>query len=335
MDENVTIIAEAGVNHNGKLENAFKLIDIAKEAKADYVKFQISKPGGSITKSAPKANYQIKTTGAEESQYEMGNKLRFTFDEHLKLMDYCKRAGIKYLASPFDLEAISFLAMNNIPFWKVASGEITNYPILKELAKYNKEVVISTGMSNLNEIGEAIDVLISNGTSRNKISLLQCNTEYPTPMCDVNLNVLNTLRNTFNLRVGYSDHTLGIEIPIAAVALGAKIIEKHFTLSREMEGPDHLASLEPDELKAMVRAIRNVEISLGDGHKKVTSSEFANRDIAGKSVVASYKIEKGDIFTNKNLTTKRPGTGLSPMKWNEIIGKIAVRDFEEDEIIEL
>ncbi|HAF28030.1 MAG TPA: N-acetylneuraminate synthase [Bacteroidales bacterium] len=335
MKNKVTIIAEAGVNHNGYLENAYKLIDIAKNAGADYVKFQISKPGGSITKYAPKAKYQIITTGNEESQYEMGNKLRFTFDEHIMLMDYCKKVGIKYLSSPFDISAVNFLVQQNIPFWKIASGEITNYPFLVAMAKYNKEIVMSTGMSSLEDIENAIDVLTQHGTERNKITLLQCNTEYPTPMWDVNLKVMQTLKDTFKLPIGYSDHTLGIEVPIAAVALGATIIEKHFTLDRNMTGPDHLASLEPDELFQMVKSIRNIELAIGDGVKRVSLSEINNRDVARKSIVASGHIKKNEIFSDKNLTTKRPASGISPMEWESIIGKKAKRDFEEDELIEL
>ena len=335
MRNKVIIIAEAGVNHNGNIDNAFKLIEIAKKANVDYVKFQISQPGGSITKYAPKANYQILTTGAEESQFEMGNKLRFTFDEHLILMKYCEEIGIKYLSSPFDLNAIEFLANNNIPFWKVASGEITNYPFLVALAKYNKDIVMSTGMSTIDEIGNAIDVLTANGTDRNKITILQCNTEYPTPMSDVNLKVIQTLKDTFGLNAGYSDHTLGIEAPIAAVAMGATVIEKHFTLDRNMEGPDHLASVEPDELVEMVRTIRNIEQAIGDGIKRVSPSEANNRNIARKSIVAHCDIKKGEVFTNENLTTKRPGTGLSPMEWDSVIGKLASRDFIEEEFIEL
>jgi N,N'-diacetyllegionaminate synthase len=335
MSNKVIIIAEAGVNHNGIIENAYKLIEVAKEAGADYVKFQISKPGGSITKYAPKANYQIKTTGNNESQYEMGNKLRFTFDEHLKLMEHCRKVGVPYLSSPFDTQAIEFLAQQNIPFWKIASGEITNYPFLVALAKHNKSIVMSTGMSTLDEIGKAIDVLTAHGTDREKITLLQCNTEYPTPMSDVNLMVMSTLKDRFNLPVGYSDHTNGIEVPIAAVALGATVIEKHFTLSRKMEGPDHVASLEPEELVQMVKSIRNIEIALGDGVKRVTQSELSNRDVARKSIVASCDIRVGEIFSDQNLTTKRPGTGISAIEWPNVIGKIAKRDFKEEELIEL
>lgn len=335
MNKKVTIIAEAGVNHNGNLKNAYKLIDIAKKAGVDYVKFQISKPGGSITKYAPKAKYQILTTGDEESQYEMGNKLRFTFDEHLLLMEYCEKVGIKYLSSPFDISAINFLVQHNIPFWKIASGEITNFPFLVAMAQFNKNILMSTGMSSIDDIREAINVICANGTDRNKITLLQCNTEYPTPMKDVNLKVMQTLQNTFNLPIGYSDHTLGIEVPIAAVAMGATVIEKHFTLDRSMTGPDHLASLEPDELIQMVKSIRNIETAIGDGVKRVSPSEVSNRDIARKSIVANVNIKKGEIFTNENLTTKRPASGISPMEWETVIGKQAARDFQEEELIEL
>lgn len=334
MDK-ILIIAEAGVNHNGTLDNAYKLIDVAKAAGANYVKFQLSKPGGSITKYAPKAKYQIETTGNAETQYEMGNKLRFTFNEHLLLMDYCEKTGIQYLSTPFDIQAIDFLVKHNVPFWKIPSGEITNYPYLAYLAKYNKKVIISTGMSDMNEIEAALNVLISYGTDKENITLLHCNTEYPTPMCDVNLNAMKTIREYFNLPVGYSDHTLGIEIPIAAVAMGAQVIEKHFTLDRQMKGPDHRASLEPDELIRMVKAIRNIEIAMGDGEKKVSNSEYDNKMIARKSIVASCGIKKGELLTERNLTTKRPATGISPMEWNNVIGKVAVKDFQEDEMIVL
>lgn len=329
------IIAEAGVNHNGNLDNAYKLIDVAKAAGADYVKFQLSKPGGSITKYAPKAKYQIETTGNGETQYEMGNKLRFTFDEHILLMNYCEKIGVKYLSTPFDIQAIDFLSDHNVPFWKIPSGEITNYPYLAYLAKYNKKIIMSTGMSDMSEIEAALNVLVSKGTCKNNITLLHCNTEYPTPMRDVNLNAMKTIGEYFKLPVGYSDHTLGIEIPIAAVAMGAQVIEKHFTLDRRMQGPDHRASLEPDELIRMIKAIRNVETAMGNGEKKTSDSECDNKMIARKSIVASCDIQKGEVLSVRNLTTKRPATGISPMEWNNVLGKVAVKDFLEDEMIVL
>ena len=326
------IIAEAGVNHNGDINIAKRLVDEAKKAGADIVKFQTFVPELLSSKKTKMANYQKKNLGEEDSQLNMLRKLALSFDSFVELSDYCKKIGIKFLSTPFDLQSISFLD-NLQDIWKIPSGEITNYPYLVEIAKTNKPVILSTGMCSMEEIEESLNVLIDHGSE--KISILHCNTQYPTPYCDVNLKAMNTLKDKFGVKVGYSDHTLGIEVPIAAVALGAEIIEKHFTLDRSMDGPDHKASLEPKELADMVRAIRNIEKALGDGEKRVTESERANLSVARKSIVAKIDIKKGEIFSDHNLTTKRPGTGISPMKWNSVIGTVAIRDFQKDELIEL
>ncbi len=326
------IIAEAGVNHNGDINIAKRLVDEAKKAGADIVKFQTFVPELLSSKKTKMANYQKKNLGEEDSQLNMLRKLALSFDSFVELSDYCKKIGIKFLSTPFDLQSISFLD-NLQDIWKIPSGEITNYPYLVEIAKTNKPVILSTGMCSMEEIEESLNVLRDHGSE--KISILHCNTQYPTPYCDVNLKAMNTLKDKFGVKVGYSDHTLGIEVPIAAVALGAEIIEKHFTLDRSMYGPDHKASLEPKELADMVRAIRNIEKALGDGEKRVTESERANLSVARKSIVAKIDIKKGEIFSDHNLTTKRPGTGISPMKWNSVIGTVAIRDFQKDELIEL
>ncbi len=326
------IIAEAGVNHNGSLEMAKKLVDAAKACGADIVKFQTAKLDSLVSKSANMADYQKKNTGVEESQKEMLSKLLLDFDSFTELAAYCKEVGIKFLSTPFDIESIRFLNdMQDI--WKVPSGEITNYPYLVEIAKTKKKVILSTGMAEMDEIKAAIDVLTGNGTD--DITILHCTTEYPAPIKDVNLNVMKTLKDAFGYPVGYSDHTQGIEVDLAAVALGAEVIEKHFTLDRNLPGPDHKASLEPDELKAMVDGIRKIEDALGTAEKKPSDVELKNRLVARKSIVAKTAIKKGDILTEENITTKRPGSGINPMKWNEVIGTAAVRDFEEDELIEL
>ena len=326
------IIAEAGVNHNGDINIAKRLVDEAKKAGADIVKFQTFVPELLSSKKTKMANYQKKNLGEEDSQLNMLRKLALSFDSFVELSDYCKKIGIKFLSTPFDLQSISFLD-NLQDIWKIPSGELTNYPYLVEIAKTNKPVILSTGMCSMEEIEESLNVLRDHGSE--KISILHCNTQYPTPYCDVNLKAMNTLKDKFGVKVGYSDHTLGIEVPIAAVALGAEIIEKHFTLDRSMYGPDHKASLEPKELADMVRAIRNIEKALGDGEKRVTESERANLSVARKSIVAKIDIKKGEIFSDHNLTTKRPGTGISPMKWNSVIGTVAIRDFQKDELIEL
>ena len=329
----VKIIAEAGVNHNGNIIIAKKMIDFAKEAGVDYIKFQTFIPENLVSKYAKKAEYQKITTASDESQLQMLRKLMLSKNEFIELSDYCKATSIGFISTPFDLESVDFLNSFNMDFWKVPSGEITNLPYLVEIAKTGKQIILSTGMSDLDEIDAALNVLHSNGAG--KITLLHCNTQYPTPIEDVNLNAMLTLKDRYNCDVGYSDHTLGIEVPIAAVALGATVIEKHFTLSSIMEGPDHKASLEPKEFKSMVSAIRNIEKALGTGNKVASPSETENKDIARKSIVASRMIKKGEVFSKDNITTKRPGSGISPMRWYNVIGAVAKRDFQEDELIEL
>ena len=331
----VLIIAEAGVNHNGSLELAKKMIDAAVEAGADIVKFQTFTAENVVSKYAPKAAYQKQTTGSNETQLEMIKKLELSYDVHKELIDYCRLKKVKFLSSPFDLESIDILDKIGVDTFKIPSGEITNLPYLRKVGCLKKKIILSTGMSSMIEIENALNVLRKAGTLLKNVTILHCNTEYPTPMNDVNLRAMLTIARKFNVNVGYSDHTLGIEIPIAAVAMGATVIEKHFTLSKAMEGPDHKASLEPNELKAMIDAIRNVEIALGDGIKKPSPSELKNRPIARKSIVAAKDIPKGEVFTNTNLTIKRPGTGINPMKWDEVIGKKAGKDYIMDEIIEL
>lgn len=328
----VYIIAEAGVNHNGNFETACKLVDAAKSAGADCIKFQTFIAENLVSHNAQKAEYQKNTTG-EGSQVDMLKKLELSFNEFTALKLYCDKVGICFLSTPFDLESIEFLKSLEIPFWKIPSGEVTNYPYLCALAKTGKPIVMSTGMCSLEEIREAVRILKENGAT--EIKMLHCNTEYPTPFEDVNLKAMQTLRDTFGLEVGYSDHTRGIEIPIAATAMGAGIIEKHFTLDRNMEGPDHKASLEPHELAEMVRCIRNVEKALGDGEKKPSPSEKKNIAIARKSIVAKRKIQAGEILSEENLAVKRPGNGICPMKWPEVIGTKAIRNFVEDEQIEI
>lgn len=331
----ILIIAEAGVNHNGSLEIAFKLVDAAVEAGADVIKFQTFTAVNLVSKSAPKAKYQINTTDANESQFEMLQKLELDDNHHIQLQNYCRKQGIDFLSTPFDVLSIERLHQLGLQSIKIPSGEITNYPYLRVIAKYNKQIIMSTGMANLGEIEAALDVLESNGTDKENIVLLHCNTEYPTPYEDVNLKAILTMRQAWGLPVGYSDHTSGIEVPIAAVAMGATIIEKHFTLDRTLPGPDHKASLEPHELKAMVSSIRNIEKAMGDGIKTPSPSEKKNMPIARKSIVAAKVIAKDELFTEENLTTKRPGDGLSPMNWNNILGRRAMRAFEEDEKIEI
>ncbi|WP_277013497.1 N-acetylneuraminate synthase [Capnocytophaga granulosa] len=330
------IIAEAGVNHNGDIAKAKALIDKGAEAGVDYVKFQTFKAEKLVTKQAQRASYQDKNTQNNDSQYEMLKKLELSQALHQELMDYCNQKGVKFLSTGFDSESLVFLAQLGITIAKVPSGEITNLPYLRQVANLFPEVILSTGMATINEIKDAVKVLIDNGVSKDKISILHCNTEYPTPMEDVNLKAMLHIQRELGLPIGYSDHTLGIEVPIAAVALGATVIEKHFTLDKTLPGPDHKASLEPNELKAMVSAIRNIEKAIGgSGLKEVSKSEEKNKPIARKSIVAATDIKKGDIFTPENLTVKRPGSGISPMQWDEVIGKEAKRDFQEDELIEL
>lgn len=332
MTDKVLIIAEAGVNHNGSLEMAKKMVDTAKACGVDIVKFQTAKLDSLVSKSAHMADYQKKNTGVEESQKDMLKKLLLDFDEFDELASYCNAVGIRFLSTPFDIESVKFL--NDFQdIWKVPSGEITNYPYLVEIGKTKKKVILSTGMADMDEIRAAINVLKEHGTE--DITILHCTTEYPAPIRDVNLNVMNSMREAFGFSVGYSDHTQGIEVALAAVALGATVIEKHFTLDRNLPGPDHKASLEPDELMAMVNSIRKVELSLGSSEKRPSEVEMKNRLVARKSIVAKTPIKAGDFLTENNITTKRPGLGVNPMRWNEVLGTKAVRNFEEDELIEL
>ena len=327
------IIAEAGVNHNGNIEIAKKLIDVAVESKVDAVKFQTFKAEKLVSKMAQKAEYQKNNTNVGETQLEMLKKLELDVDSHIELMDYCRNKKIKFLSTPFDLDSIEILNGLGMDIFKIPSGEITNYPYLKKIGSLRKKVILSTGMSFESEIEDAINILRENGTI--DITVLHCNTEYPTPIDNVNLKAMKTIERNLNVKVGYSDHTLGIEIPIAAVAMGATVIEKHFTLDKNMEGPDHRASLEPDELKEMVKCIRNIECALGSGIKEPSESEKKNINIARKSIVAKKAIKEGAIFTEDNLTCKRPGSGMSPMMWEDVLGKIATQDFKEDEMIKI
>lgn len=329
----VFIIAEAGVNHNGSMELAKKLIDVAVESGADCVKFQTGKPELGLTKHVQKASYQVDSTGGEESQLDMIKKLELPFDRHQDLIDYCNEKGIMFLSTPFDLPSVDLLDSLGLKIFKIPSGEVIHYPYLKKIGSLNKQIILSTGMATMGEIEAAINVLVENGTDREKITILHANTEYPTPVEDVNLNAMVTIGNTFKLPYGYSDHTLGIEVDIAAVAMGATVIEKHFTLDNTMEGPDHQASLEPDELKAMVTGIRKIEKALGDGVKRPSKSEAKNIPIARKSIVAYKPIKKGEVFSEENLICKRAGIGTSPMRWDEIIGTVATKDYEEDDKI--
>lgn len=330
------IIAEAGVNHNGSIDLAKQLIDVAKEAGADYVKFQTFKAENLVTKTSKQAEYQKRNAGqTDDHQLTMLKKLELSDEAHHELIAYSKLKGIRFLSTPFDIESIDFVHKLGIDIFKVASGEITNLPFLRKIASYDMPVILSTGMCNLGDIEAALYALTSAGLASEKISILHCNTEYPTSWNDVNLKAMVTIGHTFNVNIGYSDHTEGIEVPIAAVAMGATIIEKHFTLDRSMPGPDHKASLEPNELTRMVKSIRNIEVAIGDGVKRVTESEAKNIPIARKSIIASVEIKKGEAFTDQNLTAKRPGTGISPMLWDTVIGKISKRDFDRDDLIEL
>lgn len=333
MENKVLIIAEAGVNHNGDIAIARRLVDAAAEAGADIVKFQTFRAERLVQKNTKKAVYQMQTTDAGESQFEMLKRLELTEDMHHVLIDYCRQKDIIFLSTPFDIESLHFLDALGISMFKLPSGEITNYPYLREAGKTGKKIILSTGMSTMDEVGQAVHILQEYGAG--DITVLHCNTEYPTPMCDVNLRAMAAIRKHLGVEVGYSDHTVGIEIPIAAAALGATVIEKHFTLDRTMEGPDHKASIEPDELAAMVRAIRHIEAAMGDGQKRISASEEKNRKLVRKSIVAAADIKKGELFTEENLTTMRPGTGISPMMWNEVIGKRAMRDFLKHEQIEV
>ena len=329
----VFIIAEAGVNHNGSVDLAKKLIDAASISGADAVKFQTFKAENLVVKNTQKADYQKQTSDASESQFDMIKKLELDVDTHKELIDYCQEKNIMFLSTPFDHESIDLLSDLGLQTFKIPSGEITNLPYLRHIGSLGKQVILSTGMSNLKEVGDALNILINAGTSKDNITVLHANTMYPTPMEDVNLNAMLTIQKEFGVDIGYSDHTLGIEVDIAAVAMGASCIEKHFTLDKTMDGPDHKASLEPEELKAMVSAIRNIEKALGSSEKKPSPSETVNIDVVRKSIVASQSIKKGDRLSSKNITTKRPGTGISPMKWDEIIGTTSSQDYNVDELI--
>ena len=325
------IIAEAGVNHNGSLELAKRLVDAASDAKCDAVKFQTFKADKLVSVNAEKAEYQKETTGSDESQLDMIRKLELSEEDHYVLKKYCEEKGILFLSSAFDEESLTFLESMDMPLYKIPSGEITNLKLLRQIGSYHKRVIMSCGMCEMDEIHKAYDTLMESGAT--EVAILHCNTQYPTPFEDVNLNVMKTLRDEFHTSIGYSDHTVGIEVPIAAVALGAEIIEKHFTLDKNMEGPDHRASLNPEELKAMVDGIRHIEKALGSYEKKVSDSERANRDIARKSLVAACSIKKGETFTEANLTMKRPGNGISSSKYEDMLGKKAKYDYEVDALL--
>ena len=329
----VYIIAEAGVNHNGSLDIAKKLVDEAKKSGADCIKFQTFIAENIISKNAKQAKYQTKNIGKEQSQLEMIKKLELSFEDFKQLNNYCIEKNIDFLSTAFDLESIDFLESLGMNTWKIPSGEITNLPYLIKIAKLKKKIILSTGMSTMQEIEDAVNIFKKYGTT--DITILHCTTQYPTLFEDVNLNAMLSIKEKFGYDVGYSDHTKGIEVPIAAVALGATVIEKHFTLDNNMIGPDHKASLQPDELKKMVESIRNIELSLGDGRKVVANSEKENMSIARKSIVAKKSIRKGQLLSEENITVKRPGDGISPMKWFDILGTAAIRDFEEDELIQI
>lgn len=329
------IIAEVGVNHNADLNLAYQLIDVAVDAKVDAVKFQTAIPELVVTGYAPKASYQLVTSEPKENQLAMIRKLHFSFDAYSLIKDYCSKRGVIFFSTAFDSVSLEFLNSLGQNYHKIPSGEITNLPYLRQLGGYSKPTILSTGMATMGEIEAAIHVLELAGTPRNQITALHCTTEYPTPMVEVNLRAMQSIKAAFDVAVGYSDHTSGIEVAIAAVAMGASVIEKHFTLDRNLPGPDHKASLEPDELKAMVAAIRNIEVALGDGVKRATPSEYKNQAIARKSLVASRIIKAGEVFNADNITAKRPGTGICPMRWDEVVGRTALRGFAEDELIEI
>ncbi len=329
----VYVIAEAGVNHNGSLKLAKQLVNAAKEAGADCIKFQTFISKNIVSKNAAKAEYQKKQINTEESQYDMLKNLELSFDEFFELSEYCKLNDIEFLSTAFDLDSIDFLNKIGMKRWKIPSGEITNLPYLIKIAKLGSPIILSTGMSTMEDIHNAVAILTNGGAG--EITILHCTTEYPAPYKDVNLKAMKTIQQEFNIKIGYSDHTKGIEVPIAAVALGATVIEKHFTLNKDMEGPDHKASLEPEELRNMVNSIRNIEVALGNGIKQPAESEKKNIIIARKSIVASRHILKGEIFTEDNITVKRPGNGINPMQWFEVLGKEAIKDFKEDELIEI
>lgn len=331
----ILIIAEAGVNHNGSIKMAKQLIDIAENSGADYVKFQAFKAEELVTTIAEKADYQKSLNDENESHFEMIKKLELDENSHIQLINYCKDKKVNFLSSPFDIQSIDMLLKLGIDVLKIPSGEITNLPYLRYIGNCEKKIILSTGMATLMEVKFALDTLIKSGSKKENITVLHCNTEYPTPMKDVNLNAMLTMKEELGVSVGYSDHTQGLEIPIAAAALGASIIEKHFTIDRNSLGPDHYASLEPIELKNMVTSIRNIEKSLGSGIKKPSQSETKNILIARKSIVAKTRIIKGEVFSENNLTVKRPATGINPIKWDSIIGKIANKHYDVDELIQI
>lgn len=335
MNEKVIIIAEAGVNHNGDIKAAKKLIDVAAAAGADFVKFQTFKTELSVSKKAKKAEYQVQNTGdAIETQYDMVKKLELSQEVHHELMAHCEAKGINFFSTGFDNESLLFLKSLGLKLAKIPSGEVVNLPYLRTVARNFPEIILSTGMADIEEVRTAFNVLVENGTKPENITILHCNTEYPTPMEDVNLKAMNHIADELGVKIGYSDHTLGIEVPIAAVALGATIIEKHFTLDRNLPGPDHKSSLEPEELKVMVSAIRNIEKAVsGSGKKEPSQSEKKNRDIVRKSIVAAKAIKKGELLTEDNIAIKRPGDGISPMKWDAIIGTEATQDYNPDDLI--
>lgn len=336
MSNHVLIIAEAGVNHNGSIELAKQLVEKAAEAGADFIKFQTFKSEKLVSKAAKQAEYQQKNIGkVGESQLSMLKKLELSEDDHKELIKYCNEKGVKFFSTAFDLSTIDLLHSFNLSFWKIPSGEVTNYPYIKKIGSYHEPVILSTGMCELSDIEAALNVLLEEGLSKDDITILHCNTEYPTPFADVNLKAMLEIGQKFGVKIGYSDHTKGIEVPIAAVALGATVIEKHFTLDRNMDGPDHKASLEPKELKQMVISIRNIEQALGTGHKAISESERKNIAVARKSIVAACPIKKGELLTKDNITVKRPGTGISPMRWNEVIGTVATRNYNEEDQIAL
>lgn len=331
----VTIIAEAGVNHNGSLDLALELVDAAADAGADYVKFQTFRADKLVTRSAHTAEYQKKNMGGGDSQYQMLRQLELSEDDHRAIIQRCRERGISFLSTAFDLESVDFLASLGMDVWKIPSGEITNYPYLCKIASKKGSVIMSTGMCTMADVAAALKALKDHGQPMDRVTLLHCTTEYPAPMEDVNLLAMRAMHEEFGLPTGYSDHTRGIEVPVAAAALGAVVIEKHFTLDRDLPGPDHKASLEPQELKAMVDAIRNIELALGTGQKAVSQSEAKNIAIARKSIVAAMPIKRGELLTDENLSVKRPGDGLSPMLWESVVGTRAIRDFNTDEKIEL
>jgi N,N'-diacetyllegionaminate synthase len=334
VENKVLIIAEAGVNHNGDINLARKLVDLAAEAGADIVKFQTFKAENLVTSTAKMADYQVQNTNKVESQFEMLKRLELTEKDFIELQAYCHTKKIGFLSTGFDLESLAFLKTLNMGLWKIPSGEITNLPYLEFLSKLNEPIIVSTGMSYLAEVQDALDILLSNGLKKEKITVLHCNTDYPTPPCDVNLRAMQSMQKTLGVNIGYSDHTSGIEISLAAVAMGATVIEKHFTLDKELPGPDHKASLAPEEMKALVSGIRNIEMALGKAEKAPSYGEMKNRGVVRKSIVALTEIKKGQIFSYDNLTIKRPGSGISPMKIKDIINQKATRDYTKDELIE-